>query len=557
MKNRVKELRQTKGLMQGELARMIGVSQSTLSYWEMGKYDIDPESMKRLAEIFDVSVDYLIYNDSVKRRKPLGAFSNVIPIATKKVPLLGTIACGEPLYAEEQYGEYAVVSNEIDCDFCLRAKGDSMTGADQRRGSRLRPTMRRRRQRKDRCRSDRRRRYTQTHLPVAGQARARSGEPRVRAACVCRRRVRPCQNPRRSRRVSKHSEIMATAKKTASGSWRIQIYAGKVNGKRQYIQFTRPSKREAELAALEWQGSRPSRQEMTLRQAYRQYIADRDAVLSPSTIREYTRIAEHASSLILDAQIERITLAEVQHAINDLSRKYAPKTVKNRYGLFTAVMRTFCPDRTFRVALPRQKKKDVYIPEPETISRLYEKAKGKWIEIPFLLAAECGLRASEIAGLKYDCVSAHSITIKRAVVASSSGFIEKGPKSLSGARVIPCRPELLSLIGTGAPDEYVIKGENRKYISTRWHEFISQTGERPFSFHKLRHYFASAALLSGIPKRYVADLMGHRSEHMLDQVYEHVFQSARDQFAEKLLENSILGHDAGTNAGDDPESPDT
>ena len=109
MRNRIKELRQTKGLMQGELARMIGVSQSTLSYWEMGKYDIDPESMKRLAEIFDVSVDYLIYNDSVKRRKPLGVFSNVIPIATKKVPLLGTIACGEPLYAEEQYGEYAVL----------------------------------------------------------------------------------------------------------------------------------------------------------------------------------------------------------------------------------------------------------------------------------------------------------------------------------------------------------------------------------------------------------------------------------------------------------------
>lgn len=129
MKNIVKELRQTKGLMQGELARMIGVSQSTLSYWEMGKYDIDPDSMKRLAEIFDVSVDYLIYNDNIRRRKPLGAFSNVIPIATKKDPLLGTIACGEPLYAEEQYGEYAVVSNEIDCDFCLRAKGDSMIGA--------------------------------------------------------------------------------------------------------------------------------------------------------------------------------------------------------------------------------------------------------------------------------------------------------------------------------------------------------------------------------------------------------------------------------------------
>lgn len=129
MKNRIRELREERGLKQGELAGMIHVSQAMLSHWEHGRFDIDPESLKRLSEIFDVSVDYIIYNDSVKRRKPVGAFVNIIPIATKKVPLLGTIACGEPLYADEQYGEYAVVSNEIDCDFCLRAKGDSMIGA--------------------------------------------------------------------------------------------------------------------------------------------------------------------------------------------------------------------------------------------------------------------------------------------------------------------------------------------------------------------------------------------------------------------------------------------
>lgn len=129
MKNRIRELRESRGFKQGELAEMVPVSQSMLSHWEHGKFDIDPSSLKRLSEIFDVSVDYLIYNDSVKRRKPVGAFSNVIPIATKKVPLLGDIACGEPLYAEEQYGEYAVVAQDIDCDFCLRAKGDSMIGA--------------------------------------------------------------------------------------------------------------------------------------------------------------------------------------------------------------------------------------------------------------------------------------------------------------------------------------------------------------------------------------------------------------------------------------------
>ena len=129
MQNRIKELRKAKGMKQKTLADQLGVTTASLSFWENDVYDISPTILTKIAQIFDVSVDYLIYNDSVKRRKPVGAFSNVIPIATKKVPLLGTIACGEPLYAEEQYGEYAVVSNEIDCDFCLRAKGDSMIGA--------------------------------------------------------------------------------------------------------------------------------------------------------------------------------------------------------------------------------------------------------------------------------------------------------------------------------------------------------------------------------------------------------------------------------------------
>ena len=331
---------------------------------------------------------------------------------------------------------------------------------------------------------------------------------------------------------------MATAKKTAAGTWKIQVYAGKKNGKRQYIQFTRSTKREAELAALEWQGSRPSRQDMTLRQAYRQYIADRDAVLSPSTIREYTRIAEHASSPILDAQIERITLAEVQHTINDLSRKYAPKTVKNRYGLFTAVMRTFCPDRTYRVALPRQKKKDVYIPEPETITRLYEKAKGKWIEIPFLLAAECGLRASEIAGLQYKHIRGNNIDIRQAKVAGADGPVLKSTKTKSGKRTVRAGDYVIEQIGKGKPDEFVVN-QSAWMISDAWGDFMrTLTDEEYFSFHKLRHFFASNALLLGIPKKYVAEMMGHKGDQMLDKIYAHTFKTPSASFKEQVARSS-------------------
>lgn len=128
MKTRIRELRQLHEMKQSDLASQLGVTQSSLSHWETGAYDIDPSALTKLAQIFDCSVDYLLYHDSVKKRRDVTGFG-ALPITTKKVPLLGTIACGKPIYTNEEFGEYADVWADIRCDFCLRAKGDSMTGA--------------------------------------------------------------------------------------------------------------------------------------------------------------------------------------------------------------------------------------------------------------------------------------------------------------------------------------------------------------------------------------------------------------------------------------------
>lgn len=61
---RLKEVRKSHGLTQREVAEQVGVNQNTYSYWENGKTRIDNLSLQRLAEIFDVSVDYLLGNDA-------------------------------------------------------------------------------------------------------------------------------------------------------------------------------------------------------------------------------------------------------------------------------------------------------------------------------------------------------------------------------------------------------------------------------------------------------------------------------------------------------------
>ena len=58
--NRLKELRQSKGIPQSDFAPMFNITQGTLSGWETGRYDISNDALVKLADFFNVSVDYLL-----------------------------------------------------------------------------------------------------------------------------------------------------------------------------------------------------------------------------------------------------------------------------------------------------------------------------------------------------------------------------------------------------------------------------------------------------------------------------------------------------------------
>ena len=59
MKNRIKELRQSKGISQSELAQKVGISNQAISHYETGKRHAKIETWQKLADYFDVSVPYL------------------------------------------------------------------------------------------------------------------------------------------------------------------------------------------------------------------------------------------------------------------------------------------------------------------------------------------------------------------------------------------------------------------------------------------------------------------------------------------------------------------
>lgn len=127
---RLKELRESKGLSQYSFSRDFGISQSTIGNWESGTRQPKMDVLEKIAEYFNVSVDYLLGRSSDPARTTVPTGTNILPLPeTYEIPLLGDIACGTPILANENVEQMVSVPSNITADFCLRCKGDSMIGA--------------------------------------------------------------------------------------------------------------------------------------------------------------------------------------------------------------------------------------------------------------------------------------------------------------------------------------------------------------------------------------------------------------------------------------------
>lgn len=119
----LRDLRKKNGYTQSELSEKLKISKSTISMYEHGERMPNYATMRALADLFGVEMDILYGREST----PLPP--NIRAVKTKKIPLLGEIACGEPIFAEEEHQAFVEAGDGIQADFCLTAKGDSMIGA--------------------------------------------------------------------------------------------------------------------------------------------------------------------------------------------------------------------------------------------------------------------------------------------------------------------------------------------------------------------------------------------------------------------------------------------
>lgn len=322
------------------------------------------------------------------------------------------------------------------------------------------------------------------------------------------------------------------ATKLPSGSWNVKLM---VDGVR--LSITEPTKKEAEAKAAAVKlgmQSAQKRRDITVGEAIDLYIESKDAVLSPSTIAGYKKQRANTLQSLMDIPVASLTQEAVQVAINSMARTKSPKYVKNAHGLLTAALHVYRPDFVLHTTLPQKEKHEIVIPSTEDVQKIAQFAKGKKFELPFLLAAWLGLRASEIRGLTWDCVGADTVHIKHALVDGSDGPVLKLTKTYSSDRVLSAPPYIMQLIAAQPRTDNFIIHYNRNQLYKCLERACRSLGLQRYRFHDLRHYQASVMLSMGVPDKYAMERMGHASVNMLKNVYQHTMAEKSKEIASEI-----------------------
>lgn len=129
----IKRFREECGLTQEELAKKLDTTKQTIYKYENNIVtNIPSDKIEKLAYIFDIPPSYLMgwEEPSSPYAKPpeLPIINDDGTVKLKAFPLVGEIACHEPMFINEE-NETIFAPETVNADFCVKARGDSMTGA--------------------------------------------------------------------------------------------------------------------------------------------------------------------------------------------------------------------------------------------------------------------------------------------------------------------------------------------------------------------------------------------------------------------------------------------
>ena len=328
------------------------------------------------------------------------------------------------------------------------------------------------------------------------------------------------------------------AKKLPSGSWRARAYDKESKTTKS---FTAKTKKEAEFLASEWLLShRCAPTELTVEKAIDRYLESKNNTLSPSTLRGYRIIQRNALGILRDVRLDRLTELKVQTWANENAAKYSAKSIKNQFGLLSAILKQNKVRLDLdEILLKPKQKNDYQIPTPEIMGKIIKQVQGKRVELPVLIALMCGLRQSEIAALTWEDYDGECLHVHAAVIPDEHGRLvrKEQPKSYAGNRRVDV-PELLRarLDVEERTTEHISPYRTPSGVLKAFNAICKNAGLPKYKMHELRHAYASLMLKEGVADKYAMERLGQSTPHMIKNVYQHTFRAEQDAVTLKLNE---------------------
>lgn len=137
---RLTQALQIRKMSAAELSRKTGVAEGTISNYKKGVYEAKQARVLEFSRVLNVNPAWLMGYDvpmlgDNKQQPDYSHIKNIMPVPeTKQLPVIGTIACGTPILAEQNIEDMVNVPAFVQADFVLRCSGDSMIGAHIRDG---------------------------------------------------------------------------------------------------------------------------------------------------------------------------------------------------------------------------------------------------------------------------------------------------------------------------------------------------------------------------------------------------------------------------------------
>lgn len=131
---RLAKAMEIRSMTQTDLHNLTKINKSSISTYLKGEYEAKQDKVDLLSRALRVSpawlMGYDISMDGMSTDFDETTLPGYIPISKRKIPLLGTVAAEEPIFADENIEEYLPIDDTIHADFALHVKGNSMIGAN-------------------------------------------------------------------------------------------------------------------------------------------------------------------------------------------------------------------------------------------------------------------------------------------------------------------------------------------------------------------------------------------------------------------------------------------